>query len=374
MGAAPSIITIPSTSISRDVEAMKALCPSRFMLEKPPSTSAAKDGPNHTGSHETMAIMKDKNGPLTVILVAIPAAAANRIASNRVTFVVQEAELRSVVNRCEDMRLLTSKTPQQPQPPKSEHEVLSMAEFNLPGGAGIAIVAPSMASGPLARYELGKKLAESMTQSLPKGVARTASNRDLIIGSPQRASTSSTPTSPERRQSSSSPRTTSPLTKIDTQGRIGSLHVRRLGSPHHGTFCGTPRRTGMTPTRSSSFSKRKQQQEAKIKEFIPPVPTFPSLKFNSLHLNGKYKQDFFANARIPIPVETELFVGQMVFLLRDSQSTDKDSFWKDRIFDDNNKRRLVLQLQGKLKYEPKGLLYAGFEASNDLKPGRISKG
>lgn len=361
MGAAPSIITVPSTSISRDVETLKALCPSRFQLEKPPSYS---DGTHH----ETMAIMTDKSVPLTIILAAIPVPAASRIASNRVTFVLPESEIRSMVNRCADMRLLNK--PPQEQISENTVDNFQMAEFNLPGGAGVALVAPSMVNGSTARFELAKKLAESLTLSLPKGVARTASNRGLVVLGKGAAPLTPRQT-PERRQSFGSGRRPSPLG--DTQVRSMAPPQQQGGRLSESPRYTSPRRSASPSSRrrSVSPSKRKQQQQQQME--LMDFPSFPSLKFNTLHLNAKYRGDFFPNARIPIPVETELFVGRMVFLLQSDET--EDSFWKERIFAHKKPtRRLVLQVQGKFKYDPRGLVYAGFEASNDLRLGRMSKG
>ena len=106
-------------------------------------------------------------------------------------------------------------------------------------------------------------------------------------------------------------------------------------------------------------------------------PSFPTLKISSLHLNGKYKHDLVPNARTLIPIETELFVGHLVFLMRSTDVTGQlaevDAIYNESFFDHKN-RRLVVQVQGKFKYEPKGIVYAGLEAANDTPMGRLSKG
>ena len=416
MGAAPSIITVPSTSITKDVECLKALCPGRFRPahhdENHPSGSDFAL-PNNDEHDATVILTDTKNSGLTLVFVAIPVAAASRIAAvNRVTFVVPDAELKSVVNRCETMRLSLKTHP----PPKntgsnnnstrsgSDYDLeaptkpLEMAEVNLPGGAGFALVSPSMMAGPGQQQELGQKLAESLLQSLPKGIARTNSLRQL------RSVVSSTPrASPERRQSlgggSTSGRSTTPTQQL-LQARERPLPLMSRPSPR-----ASPRSSSNTashgynlsPTMLKSSKLKKSSSYNNIVNLISnnntnnqkldgihhhhhhnsEPPSFPTLKFSSLHLNGKYKHDFVPNARTSIPIETELFVGHMVFLMRSTDVTghlaEVDEVYNQDFFDDKN-RRLVMQVQGKFKYEPKGTVYAGMEASNDSQLGRLSKG
>ena len=385
MGAAPSIITVPSTSISKDVECLKALCPSRFRLH--PNDNI------HTTYDATMAVLTDKNGPLTLVLVAIPVAAANRIAANRITFVVPEAELKSVVNRSEHLRLwikthppTTSNNHNNSNNKGSDYELepekpVHMAEVNLPGGAGFALVSPSMLSTNAGPQELGRQLAESMLQSLPKGLSRANSQPRRSLSTPRAA--------PERRQSFGGVRrqslggSTGRSTPTNSQKRVAPLLLPvSRASPRAfqtNTSCSTPSSINPHYSLSPTFQKSTLKKNNNINTITAatdtisndPPPSFPTLKFSSLHLNGKYKHDFCANARAPIPIETELFVGHMVFLLRLADAAD--AVWDEKIFA-HTSRRLVLQLQGKFKYEPKGPVYAGLEASHDLHMGRLSKG
>jgi Protein of unknown function (DUF1769) len=388
MGAAPSIITLPSTSIAKDIEALKAICPSRFRVDKATNDSETII----ISQNDTNAVLTTTDGSLTVVLVAIPVAAANRVISNRITFVLQEQEMKNVVNRCEDMRLLT-KTITTPRPPSHQAQVLSldqdtsivsMAELNLPGGAAVALVSPSMVVGSAARLELGKKLAESLARSLPKGITRansinnkvstTNSTRKQKQEQPHISTTTTPRSTPEHRQSLGVGRSVS-SPRTPTINNIGMSLRSPRQSPHH--------------QRSLSPSKLSNQQRHFAKLVgsnnlgdAMDVPLFPTLKISSLHLNGKYKQDFHANSRVPIPIETELFVGHMVFLIRPTgplgqvgskPSAAGDSHWSARAFANKN-RRIMVQLQGKFKYEPKGVVYAGLEASTELRLGRLSRG
>ena len=116
-------------------------------------------------------------------------------------------------------------------------------------------------------------------------------------------------------------------------------------------------------------------------EMVPPVVTtnnnrrniIPSLGTRVLSFNENY-QPLALNSQIPIPVETELFTGRLLLLCRPATDPAKtDPYWNDRIFS-KKKRRIVFQLQGKLKYQPTGTIYAGMEISDPMKLGLIANG
>jgi hypothetical protein len=100
--------------------------------------------------------------------------------------------------------------------------------------------------------------------------------------------------------------------------------------------------------------------------------SIPSLQLKLLDQGGKQPSSFPLNSRIPIPVETDLFKGNIICIVRPSNPED-DPYWNDRIFS-KKKRRLVVQIQGQFKYEPKGVVYAGAEVSDPMKLGLITKG
>ena len=100
---------------------------------------------------------------------------------------------------------------------------------------------------------------------------------------------------------------------------------------------------------------------------------FPSLRTQVLANDGKYAP-FKLNSQVPIPVETELFSGKFLLIMRPPKNPqDDDPYWNERIFS-KKKRRVVMQLQGKLKYKPKGTLYAGMEISDPMNLGLIASG
>ena len=102
------------------------------------------------------------------------------------------------------------------------------------------------------------------------------------------------------------------------------------------------------------------------------LPTFPSLSVSLLERNGNLQPGFPLNSREPVLVETDLFVGKMLMILRPINPED-DPYWNDRIFA-KRKRRVVLQLQGKFKRAPTGTVYAGGEISEQMRLGLVAKG
>lgn len=119
-------------------------------------------------------------------------------------------------------------------------------------------------------------------------------------------------------------------------------------------------------------------------DMIPPMVTMkdtrkksntrkvPSLETRALSLGGNYEH-FPLNAETPIPVETELFKGSILLLCRPNDPAKEDPYWNERVFS-TKRRRIILQLQGKLKYTPTGTVYAGMEVSDPMKLGLIANG
>jgi len=101
------------------------------------------------------------------------------------------------------------------------------------------------------------------------------------------------------------------------------------------------------------------------------LPKFPSLQVKLQRRNGVL-HPFPLNARAPVDVETELFKGKLLLLIRPPNPED-DPYWNERVFS-KKKRRMIVQVQGKFNYRPKGIIYAGAEVSNQMKLGLLSKG
>jgi len=102
------------------------------------------------------------------------------------------------------------------------------------------------------------------------------------------------------------------------------------------------------------------------------LPKFPSLAVSVMQQNGQMKPNLPLNSRVGVPVETDLFIGSIILILR-PPNPEIDPFYNERIFS-KKRRLLIFQLQGKFKRVPKGTLFAGAEVSEQMKLGLVSKG
>lgn len=102
------------------------------------------------------------------------------------------------------------------------------------------------------------------------------------------------------------------------------------------------------------------------------LPKFPSLDVRLLDKNGSYAP-FPLNSPVPIPIETDLFCGKMLVVLRPPNPEQDDPFWNERIFS-HRQRRVIIQIQGKFLRKPRGIVYAGAQVSDPMKLGLITRG
>ena len=98
---------------------------------------------------------------------------------------------------------------------------------------------------------------------------------------------------------------------------------------------------------------------------------FPSIHVETLAKEGRYR-GFPLNTEQPVPVETDLFKGSILLTMVPANPED-DPYWNDKIFS-KKKRRVILQMQGKLKYKPEGVVFAGMEVSNPMNLGLLASG
>ena len=104
------------------------------------------------------------------------------------------------------------------------------------------------------------------------------------------------------------------------------------------------------------------------------LPSFPTLDFRLLQKDGNLEPNFPLNTRTGVPFETDLFQGKVLFILRPPGNPAKeDPYWNEKIFKDKQ-RRVIVQVQGKFKTQPKGILFAGGEVSDPMKLGLLAKG
>lgn len=138
-------------------------------------------------------------------------------------------------------------------------------------------------------------------------------------------------------------------------------------------------KSGSVSTSKSTAMRR----TLSMPDMIPPMVTtnqrrgsiniIPTLESKVLSFGGNY-QPFPLNSETPLPIETELFSGSLLLICRPATDPAKvDPYWNERIFS-KKKRRVILQLQGKLKYTPTGTVFAGMEISDPMKLGLIANG
>jgi hypothetical protein len=146
---------------------------------------------------------------------------------------------------------------------------------------------------------------------------------------------------------------------------------------------GKRRYMSLTPKdkrKSTVDSQSVLRRSTSMPSLIPPVVTttpsqsriFPTLRTRVLSSGGNFTP-FSLNSPTPIPVESDLFVGKFLLIMRPNDPPQDDPFWNERIFA-KKKRRVVIQLQGKLKYKPEGTLMAGMEISDPMNLGLIASG
>lgn len=140
--------------------------------------------------------------------------------------------------------------------------------------------------------------------------------------------------------------------------------------------------TYSTTGSASGISQNGSLQGSRTRGSANPVEgrvKFPSLKVKLLgQMNGKSAaccdhSDFPLNSRTPVDIETELFKGKVLVILRPPNPEVDDPYWNERIFA-KKKRRMIVQIQGKFKYQPQGVVYAGAEVSDQMKLGLLTKG
>jgi hypothetical protein len=130
---------------------------------------------------------------------------------------------------------------------------------------------------------------------------------------------------------------------------------------------GETRSDGPSVSASSPSTVMRKRKET----IVPPLPSFRTLQ---VALMGRApRSEFAVNAREPVDFETELFKGKLLCILRPENPAVDDPYWNERIFQ-HRRRRIVINLQGKFKYQPEGTVYAGAEISKPMKLGLVTRG
>jgi len=98
---------------------------------------------------------------------------------------------------------------------------------------------------------------------------------------------------------------------------------------------------------------------------------FPSLRVQVLGRESEF-EPYQLNTEQGSFIETDWFVGNLLLVMRPTDPK-RDPYWNDKVFS-KKKRRVIMQLQGKLKYAPNGELYAGMEIADPMKLGLLASG
>lgn len=124
-------------------------------------------------------------------------------------------------------------------------------------------------------------------------------------------------------------------------------------------------------------SEKPEQQQERLPDAIDQDDAepykFPSLKMSILS-NNDIISGFTINHRGGgVPIESDLFSGRVLLMMRPPNSAEDDPYYHERVFS-KKRRRFEIQIQGKFKYIPEGTVWCGFETSEQMQLGLVSKG
>jgi Protein of unknown function (DUF1769) len=299
MGNCPSVNSVPSSNVSRDISLLQRLFPDTFQVE-----SISNDSDNNRNSSATLYA---NNGRLTLILVAVPKETSqSRVAT---ALVMDGSDIKAVMKR------------QQSKPANgvSIKEEFVTADITLPGGSVLVLAPPNMLGNTAGR----QRLAEMLTKY---------SDRPPQIGREQNGH--------------SSART---VVAVEPQIDNGNRKI------------------------STSNPQEIADNSSTANDDVQKLPSFPTLDFRLLQEKGQLQPNFPLNSRTATPFETDLFKGKVLVLLRPQKPEQEDPYWNEKIWK-HKQRRVIVQVQGKFKREPKGSLYAGGEISDPMKLGLLARG
>jgi hypothetical protein len=251
------------------------------------------------------------DGKMTLILLSTVAAASTK--TTAAALVMDESDIKALIKRQKRV---------QPSSKNSKKKKQFLTEhIPLPGGSVLVLVPPSMISSRTGRQSLTRILANYSNGSITN------------------------------------------MTEHNGEGSIQFLtaEMNNISQSYH----------PQDDDQSSPPSANKNAEDVTHKD---KLPSFPSLDFRLLQKNGKLEPNFPLNSRTGVPFDTDLFQGKVLFILRPPNNPAKeDPFWNERIFA-TKQRRVIVQVQGKFKRKPQGILYAGGEITDPMKLGLISKG
>jgi len=104
----------------------------------------------------------------------------------------------------------------------------------------------------------------------------------------------------------------------------------------------------------------------------PPPPLFPTIDVSSLGIDGSF-QPLQVNSRVPVPIETALFSGCALFLVRPEPEA-ADTYYMGKVFR-GRRRRFEVQVQGRFKAATPGGVFTGGEVElPQMQLGLLTKG
>ena len=125
--------------------------------------------------------------------------------------------------------------------------------------------------------------------------------------------------------------------------------------------------------RQSEKSHHHAQLIDQDQPFDAPPYQFPSLDMSVVLSDTDVIPGFTINSRKGVPIESDLFIGKVLLMMRPPNSAEDDPYYHQHIFS-KKKRRFEIQIQGKFKYIPKGTVWVGFEVTEQMQLGLVSKG
>jgi hypothetical protein len=346
-----SVTIIHSTSIFDDRDVLLNILPPRFYQDSNDNDDENNDGDTSSSSSRRMISLTD--GVCTIVILPATTSTstptATTITSYATILLSDEMEIHTISEQSSKMRMvvlpqvyeleLMSRTAQSTYHIDSQRPS-RILKLNLPGGCSITFTTTRTLQNPTTR----RKMIEFM-----------------IVGPQQ--------TNNNKNKTTTTTTTTMPAPFLTPQPKPKnnySSSSRSLGSTNSmKRTLSLPQMIPPLVTTTTTPSQQHQQQRRGYNRI------FPTLRTNVLSGNGQYVP-FFLNSTTPIPIETDLFVGHLVLVMRPIIPSE-DPYWNDQIFS-KKKRRVVMQLQGKFKYKPKGTIYAGMEISHPMNLGLIASG
>lgn len=325
MGAgpsSPSVLSVHSLDPEKDVQLLQQIFPDKFRVEYVDDTDTIclvghhnANNNHHNNHHNT-----NPNPRLTVLLVA-------SAQPSNVTWVVDAEEIRRAVdNRLSDKVVVLT----------TNNTDFTVAEILLAGNASIVMVPPEMLASSAGRHALARILSNNSNRRHGHDTCQVDVDVDV------------------------DPRNEN---ENGDQLRDVELHPE------------SAREKGESPeaeAQGASPEAVDDQEALLVKLESSNIPHFPSLQVGLLGKKGVFQPDFTLNSMTPIDIETELFQGRILIIVRPPNPED-DPYWNERIFS-KRKRRLVIQIQGKFKYKPVGIVFAGAEVSEQMKLGMLVRG